>query len=133
MDNTLTYCEDPYPHWALVHKNSGDRVRIAPERGGLITEWRCNGREILYFDVERYLKPRLSIRGGIPILFPICGNLPGNCLPLINGNFVLKQHGFARDSNWQIKFIDDQSKLLKFGPLKTRKISKICRIISGFG
>ena len=55
---------------------------LVPERGGLLTGWLCHGpwggREILYFDAERFADPALSVRGGMPVLFPICGNLAGN-------------------------------------------------------
>lgn len=99
----------PYPHWEFVHASSGDRLRVVPERGGLLTEWLCNGREMLYFDQERFADPAKSIRGGIPVLFPICGNLPNDRLPLASGDFTLKQHGFARDLPWQIALLSDQS------------------------
>ena len=99
----------PYAHWEFVHPSSGDRLRVVPERGGLVTEWLCNGREMLYFDQERYADPAKSIRGGIPVLFPICGNLPNDCLPLASGDFTLKQHGFARDLPWQLQLLDDQA------------------------
>ena len=77
---TLRQQSAPYAHWEFVHPSSGDRLRIVPERGGLVSEWLCNGREVLYFDQERYADPAKSIRGGIPVLFPICGNLPDDCL-----------------------------------------------------
>ena len=99
----------PYSHWEFVHPSSGDRLRVVPERGGLVTEWLCNGREMLYLDQERFADPAKSIRGGIPVLFPICGNLPNDCLPLADGDFTLKQHGFARDLPWQIALLADQS------------------------
>ncbi len=99
----------PYPHWEFVHPGSGDRLRVVPERGGLVTEWLCDGREVLYFDQERFADPAKSIRGGIPVLFPICGNLPDDRLPLACGDFSLKQHGFARDLPWQIELLGDQS------------------------
>ena len=99
----------PYAHWEFVHPSSGDRLRVVPERGGLVTEWLCNGREMLYLDQERFADPAKSIRGGIPVLFPICGNLPNDCLPLASGDFTLKQHGFARDLPWQIALLADQS------------------------
>jgi len=99
----------PYAHWEYVNPSSGDRLRVVPERGGLVTEWLCNGREMLYFDQERYADPAKSIRGGIPVLFPICGNLPNDCLPLASGDFTLKQHGFARDLPWQLELLADQS------------------------
>ncbi len=99
----------PYSHWEILEDNTGDRLRIVPERGGLITEWCCNGIEVLYFDLERFLKQDQSVRGGIPILFPICGQLRNDSLLLEQGNFILKQHGFARDSIWEIDFIPDRN------------------------
>jgi galactose mutarotase-like enzyme len=109
MAMTLTQQSEPYAHWEFVHPDSGDRLRIVPERGGLVSEWRCNGREVLYFDQERYADPAKSIRGGIPVLFPICGNLPGDRLPLASGDYTLQQHGFARNLPWQLQLLEDQS------------------------
>ena len=106
---TLTQLSAPYAHWDFVHPGSGDRLRIIPERGGLVSGWCCGGREILYFDQERYADPTKSIRGGIPVLFPICGNLPGDVLPVDGVDHTLKQHGFARDLPWQLQLLEDQS------------------------
>jgi len=47
------------------------------------------------------------VRGGIPVLFPICGNLPGNRLELAQGSYPIAQHGFARDLPWAIRLLDD--------------------------
>jgi len=62
----------------------GDRLRVVPRRGGLVTGWLCHGpwgeREILYFDADRFADPSKSVRGGIPVLFPICGGLQGSAL-----------------------------------------------------
>ena len=76
-------------------------IKFCPNRGGLITNWVSEGREILYFDEKRFIDKTKSIRGGIPILFPICGNLD-----IPNSLFGKKympfmQHGFARDLQWQ--------------------------------
>ena len=109
---SLSQKNSPYHHWEFLNIHNGDYLRIVPERGGLITEWRCNGRDILYFDLERFLQKGKSIRGGIPILFPICGNLPNNTLQLDKGNFTLNQHGFARDNAWSIKSHNDQNSML---------------------
>ncbi len=109
MAITFSKKQVPYAHWEIIHVDSGDRLRIVPERGGLITEWRCNGREILYFDLERFKQTEKSVRGGIPILFPICGDLPGGILHLENQEFSINQHGFARNSNWEIKLIEGRS------------------------
>ncbi|ARV60347.1 aldose epimerase [Nostocales cyanobacterium HT-58-2] len=82
------------------------RLEVVPERGGIITSWRVQGQEILFLDEERFANPQLSVRGGIPILFPICGNLPGNTYTYNGKEYTLKQHGFARDLPW--KPVEDQ-------------------------
>jgi len=86
---------------------SGDQLRVVPERGGLVTGWRADGQERLYFDQERFADPAKSVRGGIPVLFPICGNLPGDRLELLQGGFPMAQHGFARDLPWQLQALED--------------------------
>ena len=98
----------PYPHWEYLDNNSSNRLRIVPERGGLITQWNHQGQEILYFDLERFKQSNKSIRGGIPILFPICGNLPGDCFSIPQGEFFLKQHGFARNLPWIMGLLENK-------------------------
>ena len=97
------------PHWRFTDPASGDSLTVVPERGGLVTGWCCGGEEILYFDAERFADPAKSVRGGIPVLFPICGNLPGDALVLPEGTFPLAQHGFARDLPWSIAPLADGS------------------------
>jgi len=98
---------DPWPHWIFEDSASGDQLQLVPERGGLLTGWRCAGREILYLDAGRFADPTLSVRGGMPVLFPICGNLPGDQLPLPCGSYPLRQHGFARDLPWSLESLAD--------------------------
>ena len=106
---TLKQQTAPYDHWEYVHPESGDRLCIVPERGGLITAWRCGERELLYFDQDRFADPSKSVRGGIPVLFPICGNLPGDLFRFDGVDYTIKQHGFARDLPWQLQLLEDQS------------------------
>ena len=90
-----------------LYKNNNNFINFCPRRGGLITNWVCNDNQILYFDQKRFLDKRKSIRGGIPILFPICGNLENK--NLFGDDFLdLMQHGFARDQEWNYRF--NQSK-----------------------
>ena len=103
---TLVHRDTPYPHWEFSN-DAGDQLRVVPERGGLITGWRCGGRELVYLDLERFLDPRQSVRGGIPVLFPICGGLPNNSLPLPQGTFNIPPHGFARAQAWQMNALSD--------------------------
>ena len=97
----------PYAHSVFTADN-GDLIRLVPERGGLLTGWQVDGREMVYFDLERFLTPGQSVRGGAPVLFPICGNLPDDRLPLADGRTAfLKQHGFARTMPWSLSILED--------------------------
>ena len=99
--------ETPYPHLEFSDPASGDLLRVVPERGGLISGWRCAGHEVVYLYLERFLDPVQSVRGGFPVLFPITGGLPDNRLPLPQGVFNLGQHGFARQLPWRLEELAD--------------------------
>ncbi|WP_448525480.1 aldose epimerase family protein [Parathermosynechococcus lividus] len=88
-------------------------LEVVPERGGLITRWRWHEHELLYLDRERFAHPELSVRGGIPLLFPICGNLPDDLFHYGGRAYTLKQHGFARDMPWHV--LDQQADRLCLG------------------
>jgi galactose mutarotase-like enzyme len=77
-------------------------IEVVPERGGIITRWQMAGQELLYLDSDRFTHPDLSVRGGIPILFPICGNLPNNTYQYGGQSYSLPQHGFGRELPWQV-------------------------------
>lgn len=77
-------------------------VTVYPERGGIITQVELAGVPQFYLDTERFRDPRLSVRGGIPILFPICGNLPDNRYELDGQSYTLPQHGFGRNLPWHV-------------------------------
>ena len=77
-------------------------LAIVPDRGGIITQWQWRGREIFYLDQERFQHPELTVRGGIPILFPICGGLGDNTYTHNQQAYQLPQHGFARNLPWTV-------------------------------
>lgn len=91
-----------YKTYILLDEAAQSCLEVVPERGGIITRWQVQGEEILYFDQKRFAKPELSVRGGIPILFPICGNLPNDTYSYQGRHYHLKQHGFARDLPWTV-------------------------------
>jgi len=86
-------------------------IKFCPERGGVITNWVADGKEILYFDEKRFIDKTKSIRGGIPILFPICGNLNISNSLFGTDYIQLTQHGFARDLHWQYFFNENEKSL----------------------
>lgn len=98
--STITTEQQHYLTYILTDGDS--QVAIVPERGGIITSWQISGSEIFYLDVERFNDPSLSVRGGIPLLFPICGNLPEDTYTLKGKTYTLKQHGFGRTLPWTV-------------------------------
>ena len=97
-------------------------IKFCPERGGVITNWVSEGKEILYFDETRFMDKTKSIRGGIPILFPICGNLNTSSSVFGKDFLQLPQHGFARDLEWQYSFNENEKSLCLF--LNESKVTK---------
>lgn len=91
-----------YETYILTDSDALARLEVVPERGGIITRWQLADQDILYLDEARFADPTLSVRGGIPILFPICGNLPDNTYTYQNQTYTLKQHGFARNLPWAV-------------------------------
>lgn len=94
--------QQQYKTYILSDQLAQSRLTVVPERGGIVTGWQLRGQEMLYLDRDRFANPDLSIRGGVPILFPICGNLPDNRYSHSGQTYMLKQHGFARDLPWQV-------------------------------
>jgi galactose mutarotase-like enzyme len=98
----ITSDRQQYLTYHLTDAKQGNSLSIIPERGGIVTQWAVSGRELLYLDTERLKDPKMSVRGGIPILFPICGNLPEDTYKLGDTAYKLVQHGFARSMPWQV-------------------------------
>ncbi len=97
----LALKQQQYKTYVLTDETTNTQLEVVPERGGIITRWCVQGKEILYIDSQRFADPQSSVRGGVPILFPICGNLPNNTYTHQNQEYNLKQHGFARDLSWK--------------------------------
>ncbi|UFP94406.1 hypothetical protein [Gloeobacter morelensis] len=92
----------PFGECRLVDSESDATVRVAPGRGGMVSGFTLAGRDLLYLDLETYYDPARSVRGGNPILFPICGNLPNDIYTVAGQPYILKQHGLARTMAWQV-------------------------------
>ncbi len=90
------------PVYWLKDETAGSAIAILPDRGGILTEWTHQGKELFFMDWDRYQDPKMSIRGGNPILFPICGNLPDNQYSENGVTYTLSQHGFARNMAWSV-------------------------------
>ena len=94
--------EKQYKTYVLEDETTASKVTVVPERGGIVLTWEMGDLEIFYLDRERFKDPALSIRGGVPILFPICGNLPDDTYQIEGQSYPLTQHGFARSLPWSV-------------------------------
>ncbi len=95
----------------IFQLDQNNYIKFCPKRGGVITNWVSDGNEILYFDEKRFMDNTKSVRGGIPILFPICGSIHASSSVFGKDYLQLMQHGFARDLHWQY-FLNDSEKSL---------------------
>ncbi|TVQ23658.1 MAG: aldose epimerase [Leptolyngbya sp. DLM2.Bin15] len=92
----------PYATYILSDSAAESSIDVVPGRGGIVTQWQIGSQALLYLDGDRFLDPTLSIRGGIPILFPICGNLPDDTYTHKGKTYKLPQHGFGRTLPWDV-------------------------------
>lgn len=86
---TEKHGEHDFEKVVLVHPTAKSQVEIY-RHGATVTSWKIMGQELLYLSPKAVFAPGKAIRGGIPVVFPQFG--PG----------MLPQHGFARNSTWQL-------------------------------
>jgi galactose mutarotase-like enzyme len=86
----------------LEDEATGSLVSLAPARGGMVTRFAVGATPVLFLDETTLADPTKSVRGGIPVLFPIAGKLPGDRYDVTGRTFSMKQHGFARSLPWTV-------------------------------
>jgi galactose mutarotase-like enzyme len=79
------------------------RVEVIPSRGALVTRMNVAGDELLYLDESTVVDLSKNVRGGIPVLFPTAGKLPGDTYPVGRQSYTMPQHGFARRLPWVVR------------------------------
>lgn len=92
---------DQYPIYELIDSETDSSVRICPDRGGIVTSCRLFGRELFYLDKSTFYDPDANIRGGNPVLFPICGQLRDGEYEWEGRTYRMKNHGLARINPWE--------------------------------
>lgn len=80
----------------------GTIARFVPERGGILAELFLSGIQVFYLDRETLYDESKNIRGGNPILFPICGPLEEGKYNIGGQTYHMKQHGLARNNPWEV-------------------------------
>jgi|CZKU01.1.fsa_nt_gi galactose mutarotase-like enzyme len=99
---TVTRVDAALETLRLEDEASGAVVSMAPGRGGMVTRFSVGSVPVLFLDESTLLDPTKSVRGGIPILFPIAGKLPGDRYDAKGRTYTMKQHGFARNLPWAV-------------------------------
>ncbi|PLR82949.1 aldose epimerase [Bacillus canaveralius] len=96
------YQDEKYKIYELTDSSANSWLKIAPERGGIIIGFGVQGEELLFLNKKTFYDADANIRGGIPILFPISGQLE-NGEYMWNGQvYKMKNHGFARNQPWEV-------------------------------
>jgi len=87
-----------------VRITDGDSVaELVPERGALVTRFDVAGEPVLYLDASTLADPGKNVRGGIPVLFPSPGVIPGGTYAVDGREVSMRRHGFARDLAWEVR------------------------------
>ncbi|MFD0589565.1 aldose epimerase [Paenibacillus sp. GCM10027627] len=94
--------EDTYTIYELKEANTSSRVLVCPERGGIVISCQLHGQELFYLDKTTFENPAANIRGGNPILFPICGSVQNSVYEWNGQTYQMGQHGVARISPWEV-------------------------------
>ncbi len=93
-----------------IHKlndEKGNGIELVPERGGIVSRFTIAGEDIFYLDQETLEDRSKNIRGGNPVLFPICGPLKDNRYLVGDQTYEMKQHGLARNMHWQVGAVEE--------------------------
>ena len=78
------------------------QVELLPSRGALVTRFAVGGDELLFLDEATVVDEAASVRGGIPVLWPVAGRLPDDRYEEDGSPFTMPQHGFARRKAWEV-------------------------------
>jgi galactose mutarotase-like enzyme len=88
----------PVSHQTYLLALADCRAEVVPERGALLTRLSVGGRDLLYLDHDTLADRDKNVRGGVPLLFPFAGKLPGDQFE----GLPVKQHGFGRNLAWNV-------------------------------
>ena len=102
MSFTVTEKSGPIPTLELADEAAASRVVLAPARGGMAIGFTVGGREIFFLDESTFLDRSANVRGGNPVLFPSPGKLTGDRWAQGGKSGSMKQHGFARNLDWDV-------------------------------
>ncbi|ALC82351.1 MULTISPECIES: aldose epimerase family protein [Bacillus] len=102
MYDVKQYKDENFTIYELIDSSTNARVKAAPERGGIIIGFEVEGKELLYLNKETFYNAEANVRGGIPILFPISGQLENGEYEWDGKTYKMKNHGVARNNSWKV-------------------------------
>lgn len=88
--------------YELIDSENTSWLKVVPERGGIIIGFGVDGDEVLFLNKETLYDREKNIRGGIPILFPISGQLENGEYEWNGHVYQMKNHGVARNQPWEV-------------------------------
>jgi galactose mutarotase-like enzyme len=109
MYQVISYTENEIQYYKLMDLHTNSYVVVYPERGGIILQYNINGEDLLFLNEKTVKNPEENIRGGIPILFPICGQLKNDEYILNEKTYKMKNHGCARNYPWEVLGTDSEN------------------------
>ncbi|GEN56753.1 hypothetical protein GCM10012290_15070 [Halolactibacillus alkaliphilus] len=88
--------------YQLKHPTGNSWITVCPERGGIITSYGTNNEERLYLNEATLFDRKKNVRGGIPVLFPISGQLHNGRYEWEGKVYDMPNHGLARIHPWEV-------------------------------
>lgn len=92
--------------YELRETETDSSFQICPERGGMVISYAPHGQELLYLDDHTFANLDMNVRGGIPVLWPICGQLQNGKYEWDGNMYEMANHGLARRFAWSIVSVD---------------------------
>lgn len=99
---------DVFETHRLANSKNDTFIEVVPERGGIIAKFVVKEKPVFYLDRATLIDINKNIRGGNPILFPICSYLKNDTYSLNGHPYTMKQHGFARNCAWNVADVSTQ-------------------------
>lgn len=94
--------DDKFKIYEAIDSDTNSWFKVCPERGAIIISYGAYGEEKLYLDKDTFYDINSNIRGGIPILFPVCGRIENKEYVLNEKKYIMPNHGLARINKWEV-------------------------------
>lgn len=118
--------------YTLKETATASSASICPERGGILISFVSHGKELLYLDEDTFGDPSKNVRGGNPILFPICGQLPNSTYTWNDKVYHMKNHGVARIFPWKVEAFQGEASADGSGAYLTISLESSAETLASF-